>query len=408
MLISPEYKALNEELHRRMPSYGGTTGNVDNLVKIAEAMGTRDILDYGCGKGRLAQLMPWPIKEYDPAIPEKSSRPDPADIVICRDVLEHVEPECLEDVLADLARCVKRLGLFSISTRPSTKFLADGRNAHLIQKPWNWWKDKLQKYFTIDGASEISGISQAGYQLFIGGSTIYVAVRPKPKWREPIRIFIGFDSKETVAFHVLSHSILRYSKSPILICPIARSHISSIYTRPRGPNESTEFSMTRFLVPYLSGYRGYSIFMDCDMICLTDIAELMDYVRSDPNKAVWVCPHNYIPKTKTKFLGQTQTIYPRKNWSSLMVFKNEACKALTPEYVNTATGLELHQFKWISDDQIGFLPLEYNWLVGEYEPNPNAKILHYTLGTPCFPEYKNCDHADLWRNEFYSMIQPTS
>lgn len=404
MLISPQYKALNAELHEKKASFGGTKGNVGNLVKIAEGLGTQDVLDYGCGKGAFGKLMPWPIKEYDPAIPGKDDQPAPADIVICRDVLEHVEPECIEEVLADLSRCTKRLGLFSIATGPSWKNLSDGRNAHLIQQPYQWWKERLEKYFRIDGISETAQISEHGSQMFIGGSTLFVAV--KPKLREPIRIFIGYDAKETIAYHVLSHSILSRAKSPISITPIARGHLHGIYTRSRGPTESTDFSLTRFLVPYLSGYQGYSIFMDCDMLCLSDISDLIDLAYANPQKAVWVCPHEYTPKTQTKFLGQTQTVYPRKNWSSLMIFKNAACRALTPEFVNTATGLELHRLTWTEEERVGFLPIAWNWLVGEYAPNKNARMLHYTLGTPCFPEYRNCDHADLWWNEFYSMKQP--
>jgi len=179
MLISPEYAALNAELHREKRSYGGVFSRAANLIRVAEQFGTKDILDYGCGKGMLAKVIPWPIKEYDPAIPGKDALPEPAELVICRDVLEHVEPECLDAVLADLARCVKRCGLFSIATGPSWKTLPDGRNPHLIQRPCGWWKEKLSKHFAIDSVQEISHISGKGHRLFIGGSTVFVAVTPK-------------------------------------------------------------------------------------------------------------------------------------------------------------------------------------------------------------------------------------
>lgn len=179
MLISPEYAELNAEHHEKDATYGAYGGNAENLVHVCEQLGTRDVLDYGCGKGRLAACMPWPIKEYDPAIPGKDSSAEPADIVICRDVLEHVEPEYLDEVLSDLARCVKRIGLFSTSTGPSWDVLSDGRNAHLLQRPWNWWKEKLSEYFSIVGAQEVSQVTGKGHQMFIGGTAIYVAVKPK-------------------------------------------------------------------------------------------------------------------------------------------------------------------------------------------------------------------------------------
>jgi hypothetical protein len=240
-----------------------------------------------------------------------------------------------------------------------------------------------------------------------------------------LNIFIGYDSKESVAFHVLAHSIIRRATKPVQITPVALRHLSGVYTRPRGRNESTEFSISRFLVPYLSRYRGFSLFMDCDMLCRTNIHSIVDSVLEgnthsqicehagdaypcpacesrlglQPERAVWVCKHDYTPKTATKFLGQTQTIYPRKNWSSFMLFDNEKCEALTPDYVNNATPMELHRFQWLKDEQIGSLPLEWNWLVGEYKENPQAKILHYTLGGPWFDDNRNCENAQEWLDE---------
>ena len=213
------------------------------------------------------------------------------------------------------------------------------------------------------------------------------------------QVFIGYDSKESVAYHTLAHSILRRASIPVAIAPVMQSQLKGLYTRPRGPTESTEFSLTRFLVPALSGYRGWSMFMDCDMLCRTDIAELAALCDQSADKAVLVCKHDYVPKTKRKFLGQVQTKYARKNWSSLMLFNNERCRALTPQYVNNATGLDLHRFKWTDDASIGELPLEWNWLVGEYDASPAAKIVHYTLGGPWFDEYRTCDYADEWLEE---------
>jgi hypothetical protein len=211
-----------------------------------------------------------------------------------------------------------------------------------------------------------------------------------------LNVFIGFDPKETVAFHVLANSILRRASIPVSIAPLMQTQLKGLYRRERGPTESTEFSLTRFLVPELSGFRGWSLFMDCDMLCLADVAELAEYAGREGDKAVLVCKHDYTPKTERKFLGQLQTKYPRKNWSSLMLFNNERCRALSADYVNTASGLDLHRFRWTGDEQIGELPLEWNWLVGEYPHSSAAKIVHYTLGGPYFPDYRECDYAAEW------------
>jgi len=216
-------------------------------------------------------------------------------------------------------------------------------------------------------------------------------------------VFIGFDPNETVAYHVLSHSILRRASIPVSIAPLMRSQLQGAYRRERGPTESTEFSLTRFLVPSLSEYRGWSLFMDCDMLCLADVAELAAHVPQSADKAVLVCKHDYTPKTERKFLDQVQTRYPRKNWSSLMLFNNERCRALTADYVNAASGLDLHRFNWTEDGRIGDLPLEWNWLVGEYERIAAPKIVHYTLGGPYFDNYRDCDYAAEWREELRSL-----
>lgn len=214
-----------------------------------------------------------------------------------------------------------------------------------------------------------------------------------------LQIYIGYDPNETVAYHTLAHSILRRSSIPVTIAPLMRSQLKGLYTRPRGATESTEFSLTRFLVPALSRYRGWSLFMDCDMLCRADIAELAAFTERSHDKTVLVCKHDYVPATERKFLDRVQTKYPRKNWSSLMLLNNARCRALSPRYVNSATGLELHRFAWTEDASIGELPLEWNWLVGEYTHNPDARIVHYTIGGPYFDEYRGCDYAEEWFEE---------
>ena len=214
-----------------------------------------------------------------------------------------------------------------------------------------------------------------------------------------LQIFIGYDPKEAVAYHTLAHSILRRSSIPVSIAPVMQSQLKGLYTRPRGPTESTEFSLTRFLVPALSQYRGWSLFMDCDMLCRADMADLFKLTEDAGNRAVLVCKHDYVPNPARKFLNQVQTSYPRKNWSSVMLFNNALCAALTPDYVNGAKPADLHRFNWTQDALLGDIPLEWNWLVGEYKHNPDAKNVHFTRGGPWFDDYRECDYAAEWFEE---------
>ena len=220
----------------------------------------------------------------------------------------------------------------------------------------------------------------------------------------PLRVFLGWDSKEPLAFAVAAHSILRRASRPVCIVPLALSNLRKLYMRQRGPTESTEFSLTRFLVPFLSSYHGVSVFMDCDVIVQADVYDLLLYPLAYPDKAVFVCQHDYIPKALIKFDGHEQTKYPRKNWSSVMLFANDRCKALTPEYVNKASGLELHRFQWVQDELIGALPLEWNHLVGEgNQSKETPKIIHYTNGGPWFETHKYEPFAEAWELELKDM-----
>ena len=210
-----------------------------------------------------------------------------------------------------------------------------------------------------------------------------------------INVFIGYDSKERVAYNVLSHSIIQNSTKPVSITPIALNNLKDDFVRERNNLSSTEFSFSRFMIPHLMNYQGWALFMDCDMLMFEDIAEL--WRLRDDRYAVQVCKHDYTPKTDTKFLGQVQTKYEKKNWSSVMLMNCKKCTTLTPDYVNKASGLELHQFKWLEGDHlIGDLPLEWNWLVGEYEHKEDVSNVHYTKGGPWFEEYKDCDYSQDW------------
>ncbi len=216
---------------------------------------------------------------------------------------------------------------------------------------------------------------------------------------EVLDIYIGFDQAESIAYHTLCHSILSRASVPVRITPIKLSMLRGIHNRPLDVHQSNEFSFTRFLVPFLNGYKGKALFMDCDMLLTTDIKELFDEI--DIQASVSVVKHEYEPKDNVKYLGTTQYKYEKKNWSSVMVFNcgHLDCKKLTPEYVDKASGLELHGFKWTKEELIGELNKDWNHLVSEYDPNPNAKIIHWTVGGPYFYEYEYCEHAETWFNE---------
>ena len=220
-----------------------------------------------------------------------------------------------------------------------------------------------------------------------------------------IRVFIGYDPEEAVAYHVLSHSIQNRASRPVSVTPLMLSQLGDLMWRERDPLQSTDFSFSRFLVPHLCGYEGWAVFMDCDMLALDDVAEL--WKLREPKRSVQVVQHDHRPARTTKFLDRPQTTYSRKNWSSLMLFNCFRCTALTPELVNTASGLDLHRFRWLDEDSsIGELPRRWNHLVDYDPPLPpeNVSILHYTEGGPWFPEYADCGYADLWFEERERML----
>ena len=219
-----------------------------------------------------------------------------------------------------------------------------------------------------------------------------------------INIFIGYDEGEKIAYSVLSESIRQHSSEPVSITPLDLSTTRNIFTRKKQPNQSTEFAFSRFLVPYLCNYSGHAIFMDCDMLARADISLL--WRQRTTKYAVQCVQHDYTPTTTIKFMNQPQTPYPKKNWSSMMIFNNALCRSLTPDYVNSATGLELHQFKWLeSEELIGNVDVEWNHLVGEYEYNPSAKLVHYTEGGPYFKNYKDCHYSDEWFETYKDTTQ---
>lgn len=216
----------------------------------------------------------------------------------------------------------------------------------------------------------------------------------------PLRIFIGYDHRETIAYHVLAHSLQRHASYPITIAPLDLRLLSLIgFNRERDPKQSTDFAFSRFLVPYLCNYEGVAIFMDCDMLCREDIFGIFYYPPCMAS-AVAVVKHEYEPKGDGyKFLDQRQHPYPKKNWSSVMVFNNARCKALTLRTCCEESGLFLHQFKWCEESEVAALPPDWNHLIGEYPENPDAKLVHFTQGGPWFKEYSCCEFAQEWFSE---------
>jgi Glycosyl transferase family 8 len=211
---------------------------------------------------------------------------------------------------------------------------------------------------------------------------------------QPIPVFIGYDPHERAAVNVLADSLVQHSSRPLAITPIVARQLDGVLSRPRNPNQSTEFSFSRFLVPWLMAYQGWAIFMDCDMLARGDIAELWD--QRDERYAVMVVKHEHVPNESVKFLGTRQTCYTRKNWSSLMLFNASRCSALRPEYINNATGLQLHRFEWLEDEgSIGSLPMgRWNHLIDVEPPatTPATRggpaLVHWTLGGPWFRDYR--------------------
>lgn len=214
---------------------------------------------------------------------------------------------------------------------------------------------------------------------------------------KPIRVFIGYDFVEAAAYHALVQSIIDKTTVPVQITPVKRSMLP-FFHRDRDTTQSNEFTYSRFLVPFLCGYKGWAVFMDCDMMLRADLQELWN--MRDDDYAVLCVKHHYEPKTPRKFLGAKQFAYPRKNWSSLMLFNNERCEMLTPDYVESATPADLHRMRWVMDEQIGEIPKEWNHLVGEYPDNPDAKLVHWTVGGPWFDEYANAEFAQEWFDMF--------
>jgi lipopolysaccharide biosynthesis glycosyltransferase len=222
---------------------------------------------------------------------------------------------------------------------------------------------------------------------------------------KPLRIFIGWDSREDIAYQVCRQSILDTASVPVEIIPLKQRELrkQGLYSRPTDVLASTEFTFTRFLLPEICEFEGWALFIDCDVILKTDIKELFDQV--DDQYAIMCAHHDYTPKEGTKMDGKQQHQYPRKNWSSMMLINcgHPSNRVVTKEFVSdpSKTGAFLHRFSWLADNKVGEISHEWNWLVGWYnEPEDGSpKLIHYTEGGPWFKEYEDCEYA----NEYYKV-----
>ena len=223
-----------------------------------------------------------------------------------------------------------------------------------------------------------------------------------------MKIFVGYDPREDIAYQVCKHSIL--TKQPAAdVRPLVQKELRDAgwYKRPVDKLASTEFTFTRFLVPELANFKGWAMFMDCDMILTTDIKELFD--QADDQYAVMCVQHDYTPKEGTKMDGQKQTVYPRKNWSSVVLFNcaHPSNARLTQDMVNDTelNGAYFHRFSWLKDEEIGELDHTWNYLVGVYDDIETPKLIHYTEGGPWFENYRDCEFNELWKKELYDMFK---
>jgi lipopolysaccharide biosynthesis glycosyltransferase len=216
-----------------------------------------------------------------------------------------------------------------------------------------------------------------------------------------VKIYIGFDQRESVAYHTFVQSLIDHASIPLDITPLAVKTLKGYEEKHK--DKSNDFVYSRFLTPFLNDFKGWAIFVDGDMICQTDIKELLDL--RDNSKALQVVKHDYKTKANQKYLGNINQDYPRKNWSSVILWNcaHPKHKLLTPDFIANESGKYLHRFSWLEDSEIGGLPKEWNWLVTEYPNNDQANIIHYTLGTPCFKDYRDTEMSDIWLKKYDRM-----
>src|SRR5512135_1924726 len=212
----------------------------------------------------------------------------------------------------------------------------------------------------------------------------------------PFPIFVGYDPREAAAYHVCCQSIIEHASIPVAFTPLTGEQRDG----------SNAFIYARFLVPWMCRYSGMALFIDGDMIVREDVAKLTQ--EANPRCGVNVVKHDYKTRYPVKYLGNRNEDYPRKNWSSVVLWD---CgfwpnRVLTPEYVRDRPGSWLHHFSWLRDEQIGALPKEWNHLTMEYPPSADAKLYHYTVGLPAFDDYREQEGADEWRDTLARALSP--
>ena len=217
-----------------------------------------------------------------------------------------------------------------------------------------------------------------------------------------VDIVVGFDQREAVAYHAFTQSVIEKSSIPIRFLPLNINSLTNY--KETHEDGSNEFIYSRFLVPYLMNFKGWAIYADGDMVCLEDIKKLWNL--RDNKYAIQVVKHDYKTKIKNKYWGNKNENYPRKNWSSLILWncEHKSHKVLTPDFIQKQKGAFLHRFNWIKDSEIGDINKEWNWLAMEYEEKQDINLIHYTIGTPCFEEYQNSSLASYWKTSFLSML----
>ena len=219
---------------------------------------------------------------------------------------------------------------------------------------------------------------------------------------EIVDIIVGFDQREAVDYHTFTQSVIEKSTVPVRFLPLSINSLSDYNEKHK--DGSNDFIYSRFLVPHLMNFKGWAIYADGDMICLEDIKKLWN--QRNNNYAVQVVKHDYQTKIEKKYFGNKNENYPRKNWSSLILWncEHEDHKILTPDFIEKQSGAFLHRFSWIKDEKIGELEKEWNWLALEYEEKESINLIHYTIGTPCFKEYSNTSLSSFWKKSFTNMI----
>ena len=224
-------------------------------------------------------------------------------------------------------------------------------------------------------------------------------------------IYMGWDSRDQLAYDVAEYSIRSRAAEPVSVLPLKQHELrtAGYYWRAPDYGASTEFSITRFLVPTLHKHNTRSelnhwvLFCDSDVLFLTDPNEIFEL--ADDRYAVMVVKHDHRPTGATKMYGAKQEYYPRKNWSSVVLWNcdHTANHLINLGSVNDETPAYLHRFLWLDDDEIGELPSTWNHLAGETRRDGIPNLVHYTNGLPVYGEYRYGPLASLWKQALIDM-----